>query len=134
VLPKVAVARLFASSPPQILTDQLIEEALTMATASSSTTGPTIIDGKATADTIRDELKARVATLMQTHGRVRVKPRYEARILGLETHSQRTLAIDHHRLFLILPLLNAGSRTRGGACWEPHRQRDVRSHEEEGVC
>jgi hypothetical protein len=42
-----------------------------MASDTGGDGGPIIIDGKATADTIRDELKARVQTLQKEFGRVR---------------------------------------------------------------
>jgi hypothetical protein len=58
-----------------ILSDSILEEAHMMAsdTGSSGTNvgGPIIIDGKTTADQIREELRVRVATLVASYKRVR---------------------------------------------------------------
>lgn len=80
--PLVHVVRFHADAkapPPRIIPSWVLESAFSHAmsadgTASAAATGPTIIDGKATADTIREELKARVASLVATHGRVSATP------------------------------------------------------------
>jgi hypothetical protein len=69
---QTTAAPLLLQAVREFLPDAAIESALgdAMASDTGGDGGPVIIDGKATADTIRDELRVRVQALTKEFGRV----------------------------------------------------------------